>query len=35
MHPILIQIGPLEIRRFGIMIALACLVGYWMAGSGI
>lgn len=32
MHPILIQIGPLEIRWYGAMIALACLVGYWLAG---
>ena len=32
MHPILIQIGPLEIRWYGAMIATACLVGYWLAG---
>jgi len=32
MHPILIQIGPLEIRWYGVMIATACLVGYWLAG---
>jgi hypothetical protein len=32
MHPVLIQIGPLEIRWYGAMIALACLVGYWLAG---
>lgn len=32
MHPVLIQIGSLEIRWYGAMIALACLVGYWLAG---
>jgi hypothetical protein len=32
MHPILIQIGSFEIRWYGAMIALACLVGYWLAG---
>jgi len=32
MHPLLIQIGPLEIRWYGAMIAMACLIGYWMAG---
>jgi phosphatidylglycerol:prolipoprotein diacylglycerol transferase len=32
MHPILIQIGPLEIRWYGVMIATACMVGYWLGG---
>jgi phosphatidylglycerol:prolipoprotein diacylglycerol transferase len=32
MHPILIQIGPLQIRWYGVMIATACLIGYWLAG---
>ena len=32
MHPILIRIGSLEIRWYGAMISLACLVGYWLAG---
>ncbi len=32
MHPILIQIGPLELRWYGAMIATACLVGYWLGG---
>lgn len=32
MHPILIQLGPFTIRWYGAMIALACLVGFWLAG---
>ena len=32
MHPVLLQIGPLEIRWYGVMIALACVIGLWLAG---
>ena len=32
MHPILIQIGPLTIRWYGVMIALSCFIGLWVAG---
>lgn len=32
MHPVLVQIGPLVIRWYGYMIAIACLVGVWLAG---
>jgi phosphatidylglycerol:prolipoprotein diacylglycerol transferase len=32
MHPVLIQIGPLTIRWYGVMIATAVLVGLWLAG---
>jgi phosphatidylglycerol:prolipoprotein diacylglycerol transferase len=32
MHPILIQLGPLTIRWYGVMIAIACLVGMWVGG---
>ncbi|MBK5100265.1 MAG: prolipoprotein diacylglyceryl transferase [Desulfobacteraceae bacterium] len=31
MHPLLIQAGPLAIRWYGVMIALGCLVGLWVA----
>lgn len=31
MHPILMQLGPFTIRWYGAMIALACLVGFWLA----
>ena len=31
MHPVLLQIGPLVIRWYGVMIALACLIGLFMA----
>lgn len=31
MHPVLVQIGPLVIRWYGVMIAVACLVGLWLA----
>jgi len=31
MHPVLLQIGPLAIRWYGVMIALACLVGLLLA----
>jgi phosphatidylglycerol:prolipoprotein diacylglycerol transferase len=33
MDPVLIQLGPLVIRWYGAMIALACLVGLWLAGK--
>jgi phosphatidylglycerol:prolipoprotein diacylglycerol transferase len=32
MHPVLIQLGPFTIRWYGAMIALACLVGFWLSG---
>ena len=32
MDPILIQIGPIVLRWYGFMIAIACLVGVWLAG---
>ena len=32
MHPILIEIGPLTIRWYGVMIATAVMVGLWLAG---
>ncbi|MFC1862613.1 prolipoprotein diacylglyceryl transferase [Thermodesulfobacteriota bacterium] len=32
MHPVLIEIGPLVIRWYGVMIAVACMVGLWVAG---
>ena len=32
MHPTLLQFGALEIRWYGVMIATACLIGYWLAG---
>lgn len=32
MHPVLIQIGPIVIRWYGVMIAIACLLGIWVAG---
>jgi phosphatidylglycerol:prolipoprotein diacylglycerol transferase len=32
MHPVLVQIGPLEIRWYGVMIALTCIIGLWLAG---
>jgi len=31
MHPVLIHIGPLVIRWYGVMIGLACLTGLWIA----
>ncbi|MDP2644547.1 MAG: prolipoprotein diacylglyceryl transferase [Desulfobacterales bacterium] len=31
MHPVLIQIGPLVLRWYGVMIATACLTGLWLA----
>jgi hypothetical protein len=31
MHPVLIQIGPLVIRWYGVISALACFVGLWIA----
>jgi phosphatidylglycerol:prolipoprotein diacylglycerol transferase len=31
-HPVLIEIGPLVIRWYGVMIAVACMVGLWLAG---
>lgn len=33
MHPVLIEIGPLTIRWYGAMIALACAIGLWLAGK--
>jgi phosphatidylglycerol:prolipoprotein diacylglycerol transferase len=33
MEPILIQIGPIAIRWYGLMIALGCLAGLWVAGK--
>jgi phosphatidylglycerol:prolipoprotein diacylglycerol transferase len=33
MHPVLIQIGPLTLRWYGAMIALACVIGFWLAGK--
>ncbi len=32
MHPVLIKIVPLVIRWYGVMIAIACLLGIWVAG---
>jgi len=32
MHPVLLQIGPIVIRWYGVMIAIACFVGIWLAG---
>ena len=31
MHPVLIQIGPLVIRWYGVMIVLGCFTGMWLA----
>lgn len=31
MHPVIIQIGPLVVRWYSVMIAIACLVGLWLA----
>jgi phosphatidylglycerol:prolipoprotein diacylglycerol transferase len=31
MHPVLLQIGPLTIRWYGVMIVIACLTGLWLA----
>jgi len=33
MHPVLIKLGPLVIRWYGLMIAVACLLGVWLAGK--
>jgi phosphatidylglycerol:prolipoprotein diacylglycerol transferase len=33
MNPVLLEIGPLTIRWYGLMIATACLVGIWVAGK--
>ncbi|UCD78239.1 MAG: prolipoprotein diacylglyceryl transferase [Desulfobacterales bacterium] len=33
MHPVIVQYGHLTIRWYGVMIALACLVGMWLAGK--
>lgn len=33
MEPILVQIGPISIRWYGLMIALGCLAGMWVAGK--
>lgn len=32
MHPVLIQIGPLTIRWYGVMIAVAIMAAFWLAG---
>jgi phosphatidylglycerol:prolipoprotein diacylglycerol transferase len=32
MHPVFIQLGPLTIRWYGVMIAIACFVGIWLGG---
>lgn len=32
MHPILVEIGPLTLRWYGVMIATAIMVGVWLAG---
>jgi phosphatidylglycerol:prolipoprotein diacylglycerol transferase len=32
MDPVLVQMGPIVIRWYGVMIALACFVGLWVAG---
>ncbi len=31
MHPILFQLGPFEIRSWGVMFAISCVVGAWFA----
>lgn len=31
MHPILFQIGPVSLRWYGVMIAAACITGFWLA----
>ena len=33
MHPVIIEFGHLSIRWYGLMIALAFLVGTWLAGK--
>lgn len=33
MHPVLIELGPLVIRWYGFMIAVACVLGIWLAGK--
>lgn len=33
MHPVLIEIGPITIRWYGLMIALGCFLGLWLAGK--
>ncbi len=33
MHPVLIQVGPIVIRWYGVMIASACIIGIWLAGK--
>lgn len=33
MHPVLIELGPLVIRWYGLMIAVACVLGIWLAGK--
>jgi len=32
MNPVLVQIGPVTLRWYGLMIALAIAVGLWLAG---
>ena len=31
MHPVIIQIGPLVVRWYSVMIVIACLAGLWLA----
>ena len=33
MNPVLLEIGPLTIRWYGVMIATACMLGIWLAGK--
>jgi phosphatidylglycerol---prolipoprotein diacylglyceryl transferase len=33
MNPVLLEIGPLTIRWYGVMIATACLLGIWLTGK--
>ena len=33
MHPDLLRIGPFTIRWYGVMIAIACFIGVWVAGK--
>ena len=33
MQPVLMQVGPFAIRWYGLMIALACFIGLWVAGK--
>ena len=35
MHPIIFQIGPFALRYYGLMYALAALVGGWLLGKEV